>query len=114
MRVEKDGGGLVSPKVDVTVEVPPVESPDEGDGDGSGSGSGSGGKKKKKAEDDGYNKNNSFDKLYNVLEEIEKLTREREKLERRYQRLLDRQIGTARELYEYSKKQADNLRDQAE
>ena len=61
-----------------------------------------------------FNENNSFDRLYNVLEEIEKLTREREKLERRYQRLLDRQIGTARELYEYSKKQADNLRDQAE
>lgn len=45
---------------------------------------------------------NSYDKLHNTLEQINDTIREREKLERRYQSLLDRQLLTlkeARELY---------------
>lgn len=60
------------------------------------------------------NKANTFDRLYNILEAIEKLTRDREKIERRYQRLLERRVATAKELYQASKEEADALREQAE
>ena len=50
---------------------------------------------------------NSYDKLHNVLEEINDLLREREKLERQYQRLLDRNLATTEKLAKLSQNKID-------
>jgi hypothetical protein len=50
---------------------------------------------------------NSYDKLHNQLEQINDTIRERERLERQYQRLLDRNIATAEELAEISARNID-------
>lgn len=57
---------------------------------------------------------NPYDKLYNVQENIDRTIREREQIERRYQRLLDRRLATAQELYKTSQAEIDALREQAE
>ena len=50
---------------------------------------------------------NSYDKLHNQLEQINDTLRERERLERQYQRLLDRNIATAEKLAEISARNID-------
>jgi hypothetical protein len=54
---------------------------------------------------------NPYDVLHNVLEEINDLLRERERLERRYQRLLDQGTATAERLAAISR---DNIANQKE
>lgn len=46
---------------------------------------------------------NSYDKLHNILEEINDTLRIRERLERQYQRLLDRNLATAQDLAKLSR-----------
>ena len=55
---------------------------------------------------------NPYDKLHNVLEEINDLLREREKLERRYQRLVDQGTATAENLSKISNDNVSNYRDE--
>jgi hypothetical protein len=55
---------------------------------------------------------NSHDKLHNTLEEINDQLRLREKLERRYQRLLDRNLATAEELAKLSRDQIKTYEDE--
>ena len=57
---------------------------------------------------------NPYDKLYNLTEKINKSIREREKLERRYERLIDRRVATAAELQRNSQAEIDSLKEQAE
>lgn len=51
---------------------------------------------------------NSYDKLHNELEQINETLRERERLERQYQRLLDRSLATVTELAEIRDQTIDN------
>jgi hypothetical protein len=55
---------------------------------------------------------NPFDKLYNSYEEVNKLIREREKLERRYDKLLEQRGVTYKDLLENQQKELDNLEKQ--
>jgi DNA repair exonuclease SbcCD ATPase subunit len=57
---------------------------------------------------------NPYDKLYNVTEKINQAMREREKIERRYERMIERRQATAAELYKASQEEIENLREQAE
>ena len=75
-------------------------------GGGSGGGGGGGG-------GDSEPWKNSIDKLYNVQENIDRTTREREKIERRYQRLIDRRLATAQELQRASQAEIESLKEQA-
>ena len=56
---------------------------------------------------------NPYDKLYNLQEKINQDIREREQLERRYNRLIDRRLATAAELQRISQAEIDSLREQA-
>lgn len=73
---------------------------------GGGGGGGGGGGKKEPWK-------NSFDKLHNISENIDRTTREREKIELRYQRLLDRRIAKASDLLELSQSEIESLKEQA-
>ena len=55
---------------------------------------------------------NPYDKLHNVLEEINDLLREREKLERRYQRLISQGTATAEKLSKISNDNINNYQDE--
>ena len=55
---------------------------------------------------------NPYDKLHNVLEEINDLLREREKLERRYQRLVDQGTASAEKLSKISNDNISNYQDE--
>lgn len=57
---------------------------------------------------------NPYDKLYNLTEKINQAIREREKLERRYDRLIERRQATAAELFENSQAEIESLEKQAE
>jgi hypothetical protein len=48
------------------------------------------------------NYENGYDRLHNILQEINDTLRERERLERQYQRLLNRNLATAEELSKIS------------
>ena len=61
----------------------------------------------------GENWENSIDKLYNVQENIDRTIREREQIERRYQRLIDRRLATAQELQRVSQDEIESLKEQA-
>ena len=52
---------------------------------------------------------NPYDKLYNLTEKINQAIREREKLERRYDRLIERRQATAAELFENSQAEIESL-----
>lgn len=56
---------------------------------------------------------NPYSWLYNYNEQINKLTREREKLERRYSRLLEQEGASAQELLKTSQEQLANLKEEA-
>ena len=56
---------------------------------------------------------NPYDELYNLSEKINQTIREREKLERRYDRLIDRRIATAAKLHNNSQAEIESLREQA-
>jgi hypothetical protein len=55
---------------------------------------------------------NPYDKLYNNYEEVNKLLREREKLERRYDKLLENRDVTAQKLIKNSREELANLEKQ--
>jgi hypothetical protein len=76
-------------------------------GRGGGGGGGGGGGEEEPWE-------NPYDKLYNLTEKINKSIREREKLERRYERLIDRRVATAAELQRNSQAEIESLKEQAE
>lgn len=57
---------------------------------------------------------NPYDVFYNTLQKINQSLREREKLERQYQRLMDRGEATAEKLTENIQKQAAELQKEAE
>ena len=73
-------------------------------GRGGGGGGGGGG---------GEEWENPYDKLYNLTEKINNSIREREQIERRYQRLIDRRIATAAELQRNSQAEIESLKEQA-
>jgi hypothetical protein len=54
---------------------------------------------------------NPYDKLYNITENINRTLREREKLERRYQILLDKRFTTAKALHENSLTELASLKE---
>ena len=56
---------------------------------------------------------NPYTWLYNYNEEINRLTREREKAERAYTRALEDESSSAQDLLEISKQQLDNLKEEA-
>ena len=87
--------------------VKPVDAPQikQATGGGSGGGGGGGG--------GGSEWENPYDKLYNITEKINQAMREREKLERRYDRMIDRRKATAAELFKNSQKEIENLEKQA-
>ena len=72
---------------------------------GSSSGGSSGGK------EEVYS--NSYDKLYNTMEDLNELTRDRNKLEREYTNLLNKSNTSAADLVENLQKQISNLEAQA-
>lgn len=76
-----------------------------GGGRGGGGGGGGGGKKEPWE--------NPYDKLYNLTEKINQSIREREKLERRYDRLINRRTATAAELQRNSQAEIESLKNQA-
>ena len=99
---EKDPGpNIKTTKTEMIVGVSGTKESSDGTGGGGGGGGGGGSKWK-----------NSFDKFYNVYEEINKLLREREKLERHYDKLLEKRGVTAKELIESSKEELANLEEQ--
>ena len=55
---------------------------------------------------------NPFDKFYNTYEKINALLREREKLERQYDKILNNRSKTSKELIQNSKEQLANLAEQ--
>ena len=57
---------------------------------------------------------NPYDRLYNLTEAINRELREREKLEKRYDRILEARGTTGKELLENSNKELDNLETQRE
>ena len=56
----------------------------------------------------------SYDYLHNLVQETNKLLRDRNKLEREYTKLLEKEGSSAQDLYENSKKQLQNLAQQKE
>ena len=76
-------------------------------GRGGGGGGGGGGGEEEPWE-------NPYDKLYNLTEKINQSLREREKLERRYERMIDRRMATAAELQRNSQAEIESLKEQAE
>ena len=56
---------------------------------------------------------NPYDKFYNIYEKINGLMREREKIERRYDRLLRDRNVSGKDLVDNSKKELENLKNQA-
>ena len=74
-----------------------------------------GGKATNDYEDDKNKKDkweNSYDRLYNLSEDINESLREREKLEKEYDRLLEDREASAAQLYENYKAQLENLEKQ--
>ena len=60
----------------------------------------------------GKNYENGYDKLHNTLEEIHDTIRERERLERAYQRLLDQNVATAEKLAKISRENVQTQREE--
>jgi len=56
---------------------------------------------------------NPYDKYYNLSEEINETIREREKIERRYQKLLESHESSANRILELSRQELDKLAEQA-
>lgn len=77
---------------------------------GSGSSHGSGNRGKAGSEEEKWK--NEIDWLYNLLEDINELIREREKLEHRYDMMLEKRNASLSDLIELQKEQLDNLRTQ--
>lgn len=65
------------------------------------------------AEDAGNAWENSYDWIYNYTEQINALTREREKLERKFERTLESEKATTGELYDLTLKEIDALQRRA-
>lgn len=65
----------------------------------------SGGSRRKSGGGGGANWENPYDKFYNTYERINTLLREREKIERRYEALLNREEATGRKLIDNAKQQ---------
>lgn len=63
-------------------------------------------------EDDDDKWENSYDKLYNLTEDINENLRERERLEREYNKLLEDRESSAIDIYENYKAQLENLQQQ--
>ena len=55
---------------------------------------------------------NPYDRLHNTYQKINDLLRERENLERRYQRLVDRNLATAEKMAEISKRNIQNQKEE--
>ena len=82
----------------------------EGYGYGDAYGSGSGGANaSSKSDDDKEDWENSFDKLYNLIREIDEELRRRERLERRYEKLLESVDLTAGKLFDNAVEQLRQL-----
>ena len=77
----------------------------EGSRGGGGGGGGGGGEEK--------SWENPYDKLYNLTEKINQSLREREKIERRYERMIERRQATAADLQRIAQEEIDNLEEQA-
>lgn len=73
-------------------------------------GSSSGSSNKGKEQEESWE--NPYDWLYNLTEDINENLREREKLERRYDRILRDRKKTAKDLYDNIKAQTENLKEQ--
>jgi hypothetical protein len=91
--------GLPSYKTIITNTAGNVETARRGGGGGGGGG--------------GKDWENPYDKLYNITENINRTLREREKLERRYQVLLDKRFTTAEALRKSSLAELASLKEQA-
>lgn len=89
-----------------TVKAPPKPKMSKSKGGGGGGGGGS-----KKQEKQHWE--NPYDKLYNVTEKINETLRDREALERAYDRLLQNRDASAQKLLKNSRQQIQNLKEEA-